>query len=315
MILSVGLILITSGLTFLRINPPGTAWWYASFLLIVLGALAFIPFAPLRTQAAGSRDRPERAAAAEHVAGASHRRPVRHQRARRADPAVDLSPARRANSATDWASTPTSSRTSSACTWSRLIVGALLFPMLSRRATPRIALIVAAFFVAAGYLLFLPLHAETWQVIMNMVIAGIGSGALVAALPAAAAAAAPRGQTGIAAGLTNTTKTIGGSFASAVFGIVLATGVVAGVGTAASFSGYMITWAICGVTGVVVGGAAVLRAEAGVRRRRGRAPRARTSARVALGLGAAASPSASGALGSPCAPPPGRPGAPSRGRG
>jgi MFS family permease len=86
---------------------------------------------------------------------------------------------------------------------------------------------------------------------MNMVIAGIGSGALVAALPAAAAAAAPKGQTGVATGLTNTTKTIGGSFASAVFGVVLATGAVAGVGAVASYAGYLITWIICGVTALV----------------------------------------------------------------
>jgi hypothetical protein len=80
-----------------------------------------------------------------------------------------------------------------------------------------------------------------------MVIAGLGSGALVAALPAAAAAAAPRGQTGIAAGLTNTTKTIGGSFASAIFGIVLLNGVVGAASTAGSLSGYMTVWTVCGV--------------------------------------------------------------------
>ena len=132
-----------------------------------------------------------------------------------------------------------------------MIIGAVLFPILSRRATPRIALIVAAFFVAVGYLLFIPFHLEVWQVVMNMVIAGIGSGALVAALPAAAAAAAPKGQTGVATGLTNTTKTIGGSFASAVFGVVLATGAVAGVGAVASYAGYITTWVICGVTALV----------------------------------------------------------------
>ncbi len=132
-----------------------------------------------------------------------------------------------------------------------MIIGALLFPILSKRATPRMALIVAAFFVATGYLLFIPFHLEVWQVVMNMVIAGIGSGALVAALPAAAAAAAPRGQTGVATGLTNTTKTIGGSFASAVFGVVLATGAVSGVGAVASYAGYITTWVICGVTALV----------------------------------------------------------------
>jgi MFS family permease len=129
-----------------------------------------------------------------------------------------------------------------------MIIGAVLFPILSKRATPRIALIVAAFFVATGYLLFIPFHLEVWQVVTNMVIAGIGSGALVAALPAAAAAAAPRGQTGVATGLTNTTKTIGGSFASAVFGVVLATGAVTGVGAVASYAGYITTWVVCGVT-------------------------------------------------------------------
>jgi MFS family permease len=249
-ILSLGLILITSGLTFLRVNQPGTPWWFVAFGLIITGVLTFIPFA-------------------------------RYERTQ-PDPAIDLKVLRQPTMwpvivtaglfgisvlgaqipLSTYASTPRElgyglGLDSDVISYLigvylvSLIFGALLFPILSRRATPRIALIVAAFFVAAGYLLFLPLHAETWQVIMNMVIAGIGSGALVAALPAAAAAAAPRGQTGIAAGLTNTTKTIGGSFASAVFGIVLATGVVAGVGAAASFSGYMITWAICGITGVV----------------------------------------------------------------
>ena len=56
-----------------------------------------------------------------------------------------------------------------------------------------------------------------------MAVAGIGSGALVAALPAAAAAAAPADRTGFVTGMTNTTKTIGGAIASSVFAIALAT--------------------------------------------------------------------------------------------
>ena len=74
----------------------------------------------------------------------------------------------------------------------------------------------------------------------------------MAALPAAAAAAAPRGQTGIASALTNTTKTIGGTFASAVFGVVLAAGAgVVASETAASLGGYMAVWAICAGGGFV----------------------------------------------------------------
>ncbi|HEU4808671.1 MAG TPA: MFS transporter, partial [Homoserinimonas sp.] len=95
-------------------------------------------------------------------------------------------------------------------------------------------------------------HLEIWQVFMNMFIVGLGSGVLVGAMPAAAAAAAPRGQTGIAAALTNTTKTIGGSFASSVFAIVLVIGAVQVAGsTASSLFGYLIVWIICG-TGALV---------------------------------------------------------------
>ena len=54
-----------------------------------------------------------------------------------------------------------------------------------------------------------------------MAIAGLGSGALVAALPATAAAAAPPERTGFATGMTNATKTVGGAIASAIFAIAL----------------------------------------------------------------------------------------------
>ena len=87
---------------------------------------------------------------------------------------------------------------------------------------------------------------------MNMVIAGLGSGALVGAMPAAAAAAAPRGQTGIASALTNTTKTIGGSLASSVFALVLTIGAVQVAGsTAGSLFGYYLVWTICGVGALI----------------------------------------------------------------
>lgn len=131
-----------------------------------------------------------------------------------------------------------------------LIVGAVLFAVTSRRASPRIVLIAAATLVGVGYALFLPFHLELWQVLLNLSIAGLGCGALVGAMPAAAAAAAPIGQTGVASALTNTTKTIGGTFSSAVFGVVLAGGAgVAASQTAASLGGYLTVWAICAVGG------------------------------------------------------------------
>ncbi|MDE0547263.1 MFS transporter [Microbacterium sp. C7(2022)] len=131
-----------------------------------------------------------------------------------------------------------------------LIVGAIIFALTSRRASPRVILIVASALVGIGYTLFLPFHQELWQVLLNLSIAGIGSGALVGALPAAAAAAAPRGQTGVASALTNTTKTIGGTFASAIFGVVLAAGAgTIASQTAASLGGYLAVWSICAAGG------------------------------------------------------------------
>ena len=134
-----------------------------------------------------------------------------------------------------------------------MITGALLYPLVARLVAPRLTLVGAATLVGVGFLLFLPFHVTYAQVVVNMVIVGLGSGALVAALPAAAASAAPSTQTGVATGLTNSVKTVGGAIASCVFGIALLQGVAgaAGEGTAGSFSGYVTVWVVCGVTALV----------------------------------------------------------------
>jgi len=133
-----------------------------------------------------------------------------------------------------------------------LVAGALAFPLVTKYVAPRWALIGASVLVGVGYLLFLPRHGSYSEVLVNMIVAGVGSGALVAALPAAAASAAPLGQTGVATGLTNSVKTVGGAIASAVFGIALATHAGGAVeGTAGSYSGYLTVWVVCGVTALV----------------------------------------------------------------
>ncbi|MEV8214579.1 MFS transporter [Leifsonia sp. NPDC077715] len=246
-LLALGLLLITSGLTFLRLNGVGT-WWVWG--LILLGILAFIPFGRWELK--------------------------------QADPAIDLRVLRRpamwpvqltagligisllgaqAPLSTYAGTDPANGYGLGLSAGQRsiligaylisMIVGALLFPLVSSWLTPRVTLIGASFLVAIGYLMFLPFHLQTWEVFLNMAVAGIGSGALVGALPAAAAAAAPRGQTGVATAMTNTTKTVGGSFASAVFGVVLLTGAATVTATAASLFGYMIVWTICGLGALV----------------------------------------------------------------
>ncbi len=245
-ILAMALLLVTSALTFLRINGPGFVWVW---VLLAAGILAFVWFVFFEL--------------------------------RQDDPAVDIRVLRRPEmwpvQATAFlvgisllgAQGPLSTYagTDSSLGYGlgldatgrsnvigiylvSLIVGAVLFAVTSRTASPRVILIGASALVGVGYALFLPFHVELWQVLLNLSIAGLGSGALVAALPAAAAAAAPRGQTGISSALTNTTKTIGGTFASAVFGVVLAAGVgVVASETAASLGGYMVVWIVCAAGG------------------------------------------------------------------
>ncbi|SDQ25026.1 MFS transporter [Leucobacter chromiiresistens] len=142
-----------------------------------------------------------------------------------------------------------------------MVAGALAYPFAARVSTPRNALAIAALLVALGYLLFLPFHTSYAHMVTNMMIAGLGSGALVAALPAAAASGAPPHLTGVATGLTNSTKTVGGAVASAIFGIALMHGVAdaAGAGGAAgdvaggagSFAGYVVVWCVCGGSALI----------------------------------------------------------------
>lgn len=129
-----------------------------------------------------------------------------------------------------------------------LAVGALLYPIAARWSTPRLTLAGAAALVGVGYAMFLPLHGSYVEVLVNMVVAGIGSGALVAALPSTAAAAAPDRQTGVATGLTNSVKTVGGAVASCVFGLALMEGAAS---TAGSFEGYVTVWLVCSVSAFV----------------------------------------------------------------
>ncbi|MBX3098214.1 MAG: MFS transporter [Salinibacterium sp.] len=247
-LLTIGLLFITSGLTFLRINGPGT-WWV--YVLMLVGLATFVPWSRYEL--------------------------------RQKDPAIDL---RVLKQPTMWPVQLTAGLVGISLLGAQaplatfagtdpingyglgmeadsisyiigaylvsMIVGALIFPRLSKWTSPRIALIIATFFVATGYLLFLVNHTTIAGTFVNMAIAGLGSGALVGALPSAAAAAAPRGQTGIATALTNTTKTIGGSFASAIFAIVLAAGAATAVtATASSLLGYMTVFTICGVGALV----------------------------------------------------------------
>jgi hypothetical protein len=142
-----------------------------------------------------------------------------------------------------------------------LAVGALSLPLTARLLGPRGALVAAALLVAVGYGLWLPFHDSTAQALVNMAIAGVGSGALVAALPAAAAAAAPPERIGFATGMTNATKTVGGAIASSIFAIALAsTGSIENLTEKghASLEGYLTVWTVCAVAALLAAASLLL---------------------------------------------------------
>ena len=134
-----------------------------------------------------------------------------------------------------------------------LAIGAFTLPLTARLLGARGSLVLAALLVSLGYGLWLPFHDSTSQALVNMAIAGLGSGALVAALPAAAAAAAPPDRTGFATGMTNATKTVGGALASSIFAIALSsTGSLEGPEKgAAPLGGYLTVWAVCSVAALL----------------------------------------------------------------
>ncbi len=128
-----------------------------------------------------------------------------------------------------------------------LAIGAFSLPLTTRRLGARNALVGSALLVALGYGLWIPFHDSTTQALVNMAIVGVGSGALVAALPASAAAGAPADRTAFATGMTNATKTMGGAIASAVFAIALSsTGSLEDpVRGHAPLHGYLVVWSVC----------------------------------------------------------------------
>jgi len=134
-----------------------------------------------------------------------------------------------------------------------LALGAFTLPFTTRLLGPRGALVLSSLLVTIGYALWLPFHDSTGQALVNMAVAGVGSGALVAALPATAAAGAPSERTGFATGMTNATKTIGGAIASSVFAIALAsTGSLEEPTEGhAPLSGYLTVWTVCAVAALL----------------------------------------------------------------
>ncbi|GLJ78991.1 MFS transporter [Microbacterium imperiale] len=123
-------------------------------------------------------------------------------------------------------------------------VGAATFAPIARRVGIRTVLVTGALAAASGFLIQIAFHDHLWQIFLVSAVNGIGMGFLLGALPALVAELAPSDSTGIATGVYNSLRTLGGSTAGAAFAVVLA-GFTASGALHSTIQGYLTIWGIC----------------------------------------------------------------------
>lgn len=131
---------------------------------------------------------------------------------------------------------------------------------LCRSRNPRQVALLGAFFELAGMLTFAFLHTQSWMILLNFGIFGIGFGFLFAAVPNLIAAAVPADEMGVAAGVMQTTANISAAIAPVLLTAILAANVYKffpATGTAIyTNTGYVICFVVMG--GCALAGLAIL---------------------------------------------------------
>lgn len=120
-------------------------------------------------------------------------------------------------------------------------LGAAVFSFVAKLIGLRGVLMAGAAVGAVGYVVLAFFHQQPWQIWLGIGLSGLAAGFLTGGLPAAVAEEAPADHTGIATGVYSSIKTLGGSAAGAVFGVVLATFTTHGA-KLASEQGYTTVW-------------------------------------------------------------------------
>lgn len=103
-----------------------------------------------------------------------------------------------------------------------MLVASPLGARLSAIRSPRTTVAVASLIITVGYVIFLFLRTEPWQVVMVTMLISAGVGMGYAALPALIMGAVPVTETGAANGLNALMRSVGTSLSAAVIGVVLA---------------------------------------------------------------------------------------------
>ncbi|WNI26482.1 MFS transporter [Streptomyces sp. ITFR-16] len=131
------------------------------------------------------------------------------------------------------------------------VVGSSLTARIAGRLGYRPTLIASFALIGASFLATAAFHAEIWQLVAAKVLAGVGMGVALGALPTVIAEASAPSRTGVTTALYNNVKTLGGAVAGAVIAVILATpetepgATSLGTDAAPDESGYVTVWMIC----------------------------------------------------------------------
>ncbi|MGW4055413.1 MFS transporter [Streptomyces sp. NPDC004779] len=108
--------------------------------------------------------------------------------------------------------------------------------------------------VAASFLTTAVLHTAIWQLVAAKILAGLGLGVALGAMPTVIAEASDPSRTGVTTALYNNVKTLGGAVAGGVMAAVLTASAAPASDTPAA-SAYVTVWLIC--AGVAAAAAAL----------------------------------------------------------
>jgi predicted MFS family arabinose efflux permease len=104
----------------------------------------------------------------------------------------------------------------------------MLSGSLSRRFGSKSVLVAGLLIGILTFSLLTFAHAAEWQILLAMVIEGVGFGLAFASMSALVVVAVPSNQTGVASGMNANIRTIGGSIGAAVMSSIVTSGVRSG---------------------------------------------------------------------------------------
>jgi MFS family permease len=113
----------------------------------------------------------------------------------------------------------------------------LLSGPLSKRYGAKAVLVAGSLISIVTFVLLTVAHADQWEIVMAMVIQGVGFGLAYASMSSLVVQAVPAAQTGVASGMNANIRTIGGSIGAAVMSsIVTSTAHHGGLPTEAGYT-------------------------------------------------------------------------------